>query len=148
MSSIKIQDGLPDIVAARFQAAKESGDLHAFDSTAAVLELNGIPVTIPLSFLKVILSDLYTLLCPFLYTPSLLPSYYPRSFLYPGTLFPSLARSCLDIPSLLPLPKMPSANLYSPKFQLRYCPTLKSKPKSNGPTNSSSTPFNLSLIHI
>ncbi|KFY72837.1 hypothetical protein V499_07040 [Pseudogymnoascus sp. VKM F-103] len=70
MGSIKIQDGLPDIVAARFQEAKESGDLLAFDSTAAVLDVNGIP------------------------------------------------------------------------FQLRYCPTLKSKPKPNGPSSSSSTPFN------
>ncbi|OBT54431.1 hypothetical protein VE04_04382 [Pseudogymnoascus sp. 24MN13] len=43
MSSIKIPDGLPDIVAARFQEAKESGDLLAFDSTAAVLDVNGIP---------------------------------------------------------------------------------------------------------
>lgn len=82
MSSIKIQDGLPDIVAARFQEAKESGDLHAFDSTAAVLELNGIPVTIPHSFLHVliVLFYLYILRYPFLYTPPLLPSYYP-SFL-------------------------------------------------------------------
>ncbi|KFY25609.1 hypothetical protein V493_04552 [Pseudogymnoascus sp. VKM F-4281 (FW-2241)] len=70
MSSMKIPDGLPDIVAARFQEAKGSGDLLAFDSTAAVLDVNGIP------------------------------------------------------------------------FQLRYCPTLKSKPKSNGPTNPSSPPFN------
>ncbi|KAL5354823.1 bifunctional AP-4-A phosphorylase/ADP sulfurylase [Pseudogymnoascus australis] len=70
MSSIKIQDGLPDIVAARFHEAKESGDLRAFDSTVAVLKMNGIP------------------------------------------------------------------------FQLRYCPTLKSKPNSNGPKSSSSTPFN------
>ncbi|OBT62297.1 hypothetical protein VE03_09030, partial [Pseudogymnoascus sp. 23342-1-I1] len=70
MGSIKIQDGLPDLVAARFQEAKESGDLLAFDSTVAVLDVNGIP------------------------------------------------------------------------FQLRYCPTLKSKPTSNGPKSSSSTPFN------
>ncbi|OBT76831.1 hypothetical protein VF21_04467 [Pseudogymnoascus sp. 05NY08] len=69
MSSIKIPDGLPDIVATRFQEAKESGDLLAFDSTAAVLDVNGIP------------------------------------------------------------------------FQLRYCPTLKSKPKSNSPS-SSSKPLN------
>ncbi|KFY07839.1 hypothetical protein V492_06781 [Pseudogymnoascus sp. VKM F-4246] len=64
MSSIKVPDGLPETVAARFQKAKESGDLFAFDSTAAVLD-----------------------------------------------------------------------------FQLRYCPTLKSKPKSNGDNKPSFNPF-------
>ncbi|KFX90743.1 hypothetical protein V490_06289 [Pseudogymnoascus sp. VKM F-3557] len=43
MSSINIPDGLPDIVETRFQKAKESGDLLAFDSTVAVLDVNGIP---------------------------------------------------------------------------------------------------------
>ena len=96
MSSIKIQDGLPDIVAARFQEAKESGDLLAFDSTAAVLDVNGIPVTIPRSFIYILFhSFLYILPCSLLYSHSFrlisplalsnivyfVPSYIlPRSF--------------------------------------------------------------------
>lgn len=117
MSSIKIQDGLPDIVAARFQEAKESGDLHAFDSKVAVLDMNGIPVTIPSLFPIVIPY-------PFLYSPSFLPLYYPsslpmsrlvhtntlspRSFLYPSI------RSFLSpiVPSS-PKTKYP-ANFYPP----------------------------------
>lgn len=84
MGSIKIQDGLPDIVAARFQEAKESGDLLAFDSTAAVLDVNGIPVTIPRSFLynyNPLHSFLYIVSCSFLYRPSLL-SLTPRAYKY------------------------------------------------------------------
>jgi hypothetical protein len=93
MSSINIPDGLPDIVAARFQEAKESGELLAFDSTATVLDVNGIPVTIPRAFLHTLFrSFLYIISCSFLYRPSFLPP------------FPS----CLQIFSPSFLPPIPS----------------------------------------
>lgn len=124
MSSFKIPDGLPDIVAARFQEAKESGDLLAFDSTAAVLDVNGIPVTIPRSFLYILFhSFLYILPCSFLHFHSFLlisplalsnivyfvPSCIrPRSVPWPSLALPGITPRSFPYPSPVPLPIFPS----------------------------------------
>ena len=46
MNGITIPESLPELVSERFQSAKQAGDLLFWDSEVALLNVNGIPVSI------------------------------------------------------------------------------------------------------
>jgi hypothetical protein len=46
MNGITVPESLPELVSERFQAAKQAGDLLFWDSEVALLNVNGISVSI------------------------------------------------------------------------------------------------------